>query len=147
MTTASASVGFLQAAGAEPPEVVNLKNIEELDARLAAAKATVAQQTAETATFKDKLIQFQAQFQHGAADAAASDAVAIGPPRADAGAQLPRRRGAEQGWAEERSTLQQELAKKAQELDQLQAKCRRLEELRASEVGAWRKERGAPSRV
>ena len=49
--------------------------------------------------------------------------------------------GAEQGWAEERSTLQQELAKKAQELDKLQAKCRRLEELRASEVGAWRKER------
>ena len=48
---------------------------------------------------------------------------------------------AEQGWAEERSTLQQDLSKKAQELDKLQAKCRRLEELRASEVSAWRKER------
>jgi len=51
--------------------------------------------------------------------------------------------GAEQGWAEERSAIQQDLAKKAQELDKLQAKCRRLEELRASEVTAWRKERDA----
>lgn len=50
---------------------------------------------------------------------------------------------AEQGWAEERSTLQQDVAKKAQDLDKLQAKCRRLEELRASEVAAWRKERDA----
>ena len=51
--------------------------------------------------------------------------------------------GAEQGWAEERSAIQQDLAKKAQELDKLQAKCRRLEELRTSEVAAWRKEREA----
>jgi predicted nucleic acid-binding Zn-ribbon protein len=49
--------------------------------------------------------------------------------------------GAEHAWAEERSSMQQELAKKAQDLDKMVAKCRRLEELRASEVSAWRKER------
>ncbi len=56
----------------------NLKEIEELEARLAAAKATVAQQSAqsaETANFKDQLKKIQVQFQPGAADSkAASDA-------------------------------------------------------------------------
>ena len=50
---------------------------------------------------------------------------------------------AEQSWIEERSTLMKNLQTKAQELDKLQAKCRRLEELRATEVAAWRKERDA----
>ena len=43
-----------------------------------------------------------------------------------------------QGWAEERSIIQQDLSRKAQELDKQQAKCRRLEELRASEVSQTR---------
>ena len=41
----------------------NLKEIEELEARLAAAKATVDQQSAETATFKDLPTELQPQFQ------------------------------------------------------------------------------------
>ena len=47
----------------------------------------------------------------------------------------------EQSWAEERSAMQQDASRKATELDKLNSKCRRLEELRASEVSAWRKER------
>jgi uncharacterized protein len=71
-----------------PTEVTNLKKIKELETRPAAAKATVAQQSAETTTFKGRLIQLQAQFQHGAADAAASDASSP-PDRAEPPPAIP----------------------------------------------------------
>ena len=70
----SASVCFLQHV-ADQSGVANLKKIQEFEARLVASKATVAQQSEETPTFKDQLIhetQFQAQFHHGAEPQAAA---------------------------------------------------------------------------
>jgi len=50
---------------------------------------------------------------------------------------------AEHSWAEERATLQAEVARQRAEAEKLGHKIRRLEEARAAEAASWRKEREA----